>query len=696
METIGFFSTILVAVVVGVGLLWLVARRHVFLIIGIGVVIFLLGCFAYMDDSQADNYKIVSEMCDCGCVSPPFADKPAWYRGFNAVNQSLSTFWPSRGTYDGEPRGNPWVYWIFHTFAISYVSFILFAIFGLELANNLFIRFWTFWVRRHLFNKNVNVFWDYSNEARWLAESIGDKSVVVFALRETDRTWLGMHKSEAVNMLSKDGYKWTYATPGIAKWLNRASRHFFLGANGHENVSGAETFIKGYDGKAPIKVFVRISATADDDVLYDWADNLNKGKASVEVVVLREAAIVSSRFLRDHPMLDCPGVDIGPNLAVNGQFRVLIVGFGTQGERLMDDMICDAQFIDLAESRVPIEVDVVDRDQTSFGWFKGNCQTACKRFNMHFHHLDAGTERFWRWLKTRGAYGRILVCTKDDRENISIAHDISRLYRTHYHDFWKSYKREGQSIIYARVRDEFINDYVATTYENSDAPFMTFGSMKSIYRFSVLGEGKWWYAARLLNLLYLNPNEELNVEAAEKAWHDVKSFDRESSFASVFHQRNLLRLLGFTLYGDEWSDGGGTVANGDWDAVDSVHNNHKIKLAKIEHLRWMAFHLVRGIECWNATDPELRSIGRQKLAASPDDAAKMDAVVTPNMLLKKRRKWLHAALVEFDDLPDVDDLFNKVNHDMGFKAKSRLQDKDITLTNGLKALRGAHFLVKRS
>ena len=63
------------------------------------------------------------------------------------------------------------------------------------------------------------------------------------------------------------------------------------------------------------------------------------------------------------------------------------------------------------------------------------------------------------------------------------------------------------------------------------------------------------------------------------------------------------------------------------------------------------------------------------------------------MLLKSGERYVHAALREFDELPQVDALFKSVNLDNGQKPDAPLQDKDIDLTYGFNALREAGFSI---
>ena len=643
----------------------------------VGLLLILFGCLGYAD------------------IASRFGNP------FMSVCNAFQAFFPSRGEYDDGtavkslPLWRVCAYWFFQYAVLVYSLSIVVAFFGIEFVNTMAVK------RRIQKRRPVNIFWDFSNEARWLAEKIisggkdgaettpaDDKDSIVFALRESKRSWLRAQDTEAVQILAKAGWKWLYGAPGKAEILSGANRHFFLGPNGHENVAGANALVRSYKGENPIQVYVRVDSAADDNILYAWADNLNnenKERQNVEVIVVREEAIVSYRFLLEHPMLDCPGIQTYPQVpkaVVDGQFRLLIIGFGNLGERLMSDSICDAQFLGRDGKSVPIEVNVVDRNEASFGWYKGNCRSACKKYGIQFTKLDVEEAAFWGWLRAKERFNRIIVCTKDDRLNISIAHDISKLYKIKHADMWQSCTKSGQAIVYARVRDALISKYVKETYKDRCPPFLTFGSMEDIYDRYLLGN-KLWQAAVCLNGLY---NEVEKPKEVEIKWREAKSFDRESSFAAAFHQRNLLRLVGYEIVekDDVTAD---EVSGCDWDAVlDDMKSNYGDSFNRIEHLRWMAFHFVRGVECWLPQKSEL-----EKLAVVGDVKRK----VKPNMLLKSDERYVHAALREFEDLPQVDALFESVNQANGQTPDAPLQKKDSDLTKGFEALRKAGFSIRR-
>ena len=546
------------------------AVRHKRLMLCVGVCIAIFGCCIYWDRSA---HWIV------------------------AVCNSIYSFFPSRGDF-GQKSVDPVSLWysVFHGVVMVYVLSLILAVFGIELVNKCMI----LW--RGMRNQPINVFWDYSNEAWNLAKSIecsgtecsGGTGSVVFALREENKAWFTSKMSGTVQTIEKEGWKWMFGAPGSTRTLLCANRHFFVSPNGHENVAGAEALIamlakRKITGRH-IRVYVRVHSLATDDVVFRWADAWNKQEENhVEIIVLREEAIVSRNFLLRHPMLDCPIPDC-PSIMINtetgtvkGEFKVLLLGFGCQGRTLLNDMICDAQFLDANGSPIKISVDVVDRSVSAYGEYLSNNEEATMRYNMQFHNMDVHDGCFWKWVHERlkeDGWNRIVICMRDDRENISVATEIGR------HCKWLG--RETKGLLFARVRDPHITAYVEKAMaESKGGVFSAFGCIADTYRYDAIVNDKWDIGAMMLNFRWSQSKDDSVCNTPEHKWKTASCFNRESSRASFFFQRNMLRLLGYRMDGS-------TATTIQFKPADVA--THLDVLARTEHLRWMAWHFVRGIK----------------------------------------------------------------------------------------------------
>ena len=517
-----------------------------------------------------------------------------------AICNSIHSFFPSRGDF-GETLitrkvyGQEWEfglsvsYYLFHWLVLVYVLSIILSFFGIGLVNWILIYFRLKW------GKKLNVFWDYSNEAWLMANSIKDadgRSSVVFALREGHTPWFSMKLRDAVHALALEGWKWVYGAPGRIALLNGATQHFFLGPNGHENVAGAESLIRilaeiqtaSIAKDELIKIYVRVHSLAHDDIIFRWVDSWNMRKGlNVEVVVLREESIVSRDFLFEHPMLDCPDIVRDTEQAkVEGKFKILLVGFGAQGRTLLNDMICDAQYLNREGKRLLIKADVVDKDVNAYGDYKINSKCAVDEYGIAFHEKDIKSEEFWSWIQKELAqepWNRIVICIDDDRVNIAVATDIIR------HLKWLGKATENR--VFARVRNRRISAYTKQAMMSVEKKngFCMFGCMDDTYRVESIINDKWEKGAKMLNDCYGKIYDPNSSVSPEERWHDEKFFNRESSRASFFFQRNLLRLMGYI------------VDKNTAEITSFVDDRARLlpTLARVEHLRWTAWHLVRSI-----------------------------------------------------------------------------------------------------
>ena len=620
--------------------------------------------------------------------------------GLAAVCEALSAFYPSRGGFEAKFESSAW-YWLFHLLAIIYISMILVVLFAGELVNWCLIA-WRCLLDRFMNRSPINMFWGYSAEAKILAQGIDDgKGSVVFVIQESKRLWLGLNDDEGVHEVAKAGWKWVTLAPSARKYLSREKRHFFVGPDGHANVAEAQKLVQrlvdsGFKGETTI--YVRMWPDAEEDAVYRWVDcwnaKIQKMKSRIEIVAVREESIVSRKFLVDHPMLDCPDVDVDvSNASVSGEFKILLVGFGVQGERLMCDMICDAQFLDKHGKKIPISVDVVDRDASTFGWFKMNCREVCERYRIDFKAYDMRSTEFWDWMcqDQRPKYNRIVICTQDDVTNLKLAGQIAVSYAQRY----GCHREEIKRTVFARVRRPSLVKVLSAGIDS----YQLFGDMRETYSSEWLLKDRWDRGAIFVNGVWC-ARYDADKPAGEDPlgwyqgnqcrglayWCRQTTFNKESSRASFLHMRNILRLMG---YDTRPSRSGDAHPEKKMSAEDKrmliakltsrmLDGSCREVLSASEHMRWMAFHLVRGWKVWVPTEAELMelSAGGKKM-------------VEPS---SNKRSYLHANLVDFDQLDACDKVFNTVNRRNG-KPLVDSKKKDDDIVYGLAAVFAADFAV---
>ena len=739
-------GVLLVAGLVGTYWLYVLAVRKRWAFAGLGAVLVVWGAWVYAPESAGAGW----------------AWREGWNEGSAAANKAVSAFFPSRGDYDAPivPPGR--CYWAFHTAAILYMLSLAVAVFGVELVNRGLVA-WRGWIpfqfrpRPSLHRRQLNVVWGLGEEGRRMAEGLAaqlGKKSVVFAVEEGGGGWLDFKESgEDLRALTREGWTWLLGRAGAPGGLKRARRHFFLGEDGYANAARAESLMQALRAcrrSGEVTVHVRTWTDADDDAVHAWADRWNRDLqgTDIQVEVVREEAVVSRKFLLDHPMLDAFGVGVDTQAtAATGAFRVLVAGFGAQGRRLVAEMVADAQFLGPDGKPIPLEVDVADRDEKSWGWFRTECAEACRRYNIRFRPLDVREAGFWTWLEEHPAYNRVVLATQDDAVNLEAAGRAANAYKLRFPEM----RGQTGKIVFARVRNHALSAALRKATEN----YGLFGDTAETYTPQAMLHGRWNDGAVRVNGIWAAvydppPGGDAKRAAWErKKWAGTSTLNKESSRASFFHQRNLLRLIGFEIL-----DGNPTVkelAEKGLMPVKQKRVEERLreparlaKLSEMEHMRWMAFHFVRGWRRWMPAREELDTLAEERAKEIAEKAAKKPASKAPPAGLRwmaplfargwrlwtsmqeklvhdgekrktevadktkettdekkpdglepnalKKAAPLHADLADYLELAAVDERFNAVNRVRGWKSvDSAKKDRDFVF--GLNALFGAGFTV---
>lgn len=525
-------------------------------------------------------------------------------RVLDAANNSLSVFFPSRGPYlDSGDVLPPWLllqYQLFHFAVYLYVGVIAFSFFGRRLVN---------WARRHLMScGSLNVYWGLSPQGLQLAgDTAGERNLFLLpreiladrelCRRETDR-------------LDTAGFLCDFSDFGnVRDFFPAARRHMFLSGHSHWNVKMAQKLADHLGssrkrGEKP-SVYIRIDKETDITFLDGWA---NRAKDFLEVHIFSEPILTARDFVRRHPMLDCPGISIDPETAaVTGEFRVLLLGFGCQGEELLKNIICDAQFKGTA-----FRADVIDRDPMSYEPFACRCPEAVREYGLSFHAMDVAGPDFHDWIRPMlDSYNRILICLGRDELNLETAQMLARIFKDRG-------LTPGEGTMFALINSDDPYEYCA-----EDCLCTLFGRYSDIYRREALIDENTDAIAK-----FLNKQWDSQAPDVKTAWTRASFFNQESSRSSAAGQRNWLRLAGFDI-----GEAGGSGIPAEQVAAGIEKNI--VTLAENEHLRWNAFHFVHGIHPWDLENPPLAQAEKKKA----------------NQIARYNR---HAALVPFDRLPDVD------------------------------------------
>lgn len=669
---------------------------------GLFTVLFVWGCVLYFRSPVKESDVIYS----------PWKIE----RQIEAPNRAVASFFPSRGGFEAIAKADDAAlrlhYFIFQTAVLFYVALLMFSIFGRGIVNQ--ARKWVTPWRR------LNVFWGRSDAGMLLARNIMETSVrdqVFFMLQQ--RSGDGDEWRTLTHDIDRMDAMWafTYDSNAVESDVShdtlaqaKGRRHFFLDESGYVNVSRADRLVKvlrewkdtrsrrngfwcffsalragihrWYLSGCREKPFfyVRVESSADELTYKQWASSV---RDVVTPILISESQLVAKDFIAQHPMLKMPRIVIDTENAVvkEGEFNVLLVGFGATGQSILNEIVCNSQFVRSYDSKtglpitVPLHVDIVEQDKKVVEEYCIRHPLATRhpvfspkddpvRYDVNFVEDSVRVEdkTFDDWFRRRLAggknpYNRIIVCLKGDEKTIGISGKIIEFAR-----------RQGVEIepgvVFARVKDPARNRYLHTEKDVYCSIFSRggiadervcvtpFGNLHDIYSFGRINVEIVDTMAKVLNSRYGDYGRELAApEQREAAWENASFFDQLSSRASAEGQRNMLMLLGWSYRAKGRSAAGGKAGDVGTRVLSAEDIAGRLRegsdllrtLAIDEHLRWNAFHIMMGYRPWNVLDMS-------------HDARNDMPVPWPSRFKANQLRAIgkHADIVPFEKLPDVD------------------------------------------
>lgn len=587
---------------------------------------------------------------------------------------SLAEFFPSRGGY--EPGQNEWMI-VFYVASYFFAISLLIGIFGRKLTNKweLFLtefscsRRWIFWC-------NIP-----GEKERLLADHILAKHPNIRCIFSAEEFSID-NPPELIENLNFNGHLLCLRKPGqIHRATCKAPVHFFLTDNCDWNIRMAQSLwdkLKKYHFPK-VDFYIRISDGAKGYWVEEWAKFVQKSNSSLEIHLIRESSLIAREIVKKYPLLNSPGIKILPEAGkVQGCFNVLLLGFAEQGEAILREVVCDGQFLHTDNGKDHFKVDIVDRNPEYFSCFEARCREAKERYGLSFIQKDVHSGDFYRFLEENlASYNRIIIGFYDDALNMEIAAKIVEISRRQ--GVRLDYRNANRHFLLVRLSGFVPEQAINTIFSGLDF----FGSQTEIYSPQVIIDEKLDKMAKTVNLYYLKKQEKKRLldqlellrekqshsaldkheqqemqeiskqldfleNASEKDvlklldnWHTLSSFTRDSNNSMVISMRNLCLLMGID------------PKNFDRKVFDAFAERLRDVYAETEHLRWNAFHFMRGIRTW----------AREDIPAG---------AVKPNDIENRMR---HAALVDFAELPEVD------KH---FPGRRPLQDNDYDIIDLLK------------
>ena len=592
--------------------------------------------------------------------------KEPFCTALEASSRTVASFFRSQGGLES-PLDGTWrklAYYLFQYCVLFYVVAVVFSFFSRELCN----AFWLSVANRD----ELSVIWGSSVREMILAKSLVDergkgksRHKVLFKLPTSLKYKAKEERQELFDRLYDCGCLWEFVlfeSPTADD--RRGRRHFFLNDSGRKNIAQASRVMKAHQsGEEPEIVgilnrpryFVRVESSADEMFFQNWISSV---RDYARINIIRESVSIASDLLEQGGALPLV-FKCESDQEVNS--RVLLVGLGVNGRSVLNQIVENSLCIGRE-----LEIDVVDADAAAWDEYKvrfgktGRDDVARDRivgphFKIKFRMLKFGTGAFDMWLRDQiSSYGRIISCLGDDGLTEDFCRELARVFKE------MLLSDIPQQRVFAQVDDDDLP-------EEAWGNVVRFGTLKSQYGIMrLVGEQKErlgmainrWYQSHYENDEFEEQKEKIKKiksgghldEIRHPAscwalrclheWNETNYWSQQSSLASARGQENVLRMFGYELVS---ADEAGKVELLE-DELDRLRNavaERNDEIAEDEHLRWMAFHFARGVNCWNLNTHPIDKVKDQYRGLE----IKANQVDVFNA---------HAALADFAELPKVD------------------------------------------
>jgi hypothetical protein len=525
------------------------------------------------------------------------AGNGSWIEQILAAIHGATLFFVPKRDFLPDDFNNNIHFFIFHFLSLLYFVLIGSAIWGRKSLNRSGL--WLIPVRKR------NVFWGFSEGGILLAKNIiADSERAIFILPD---------KKKADNALF-DQLDEIHATVLYRDWDKKSylngHRHFFLTEDEQFNMKMSVQLLNQLkDTDKCVHLYIR----TESKQFYDY---LNKYDAkNVEIHIFNQSDLTARLFIKENPMLDLPGIEI-KNLHVKGEFNLLLLGFGRQGRELLNKCVCDSQFVGSTFLATIIDSDF----SKSCGDYPVLYDECIKVYNLSLKTETVGNTTFYEWINTKiKDFGRIIIALGNDEINIDTAEKIAKV--SHKNGIF-----DTQKIVFACVRES----------DCYSGDFTQFGKLTDIYTKDLIVNENMDSTAKMVNFVYNSKEkqvEKIDWEQAETLWKSTSLFNKDSSRAVVANINNINKI-----------------------AEKNIKELNRVEfeiLSENEHLRWNAFHLVRGIRRW-------------KLNEINTDNAKLNN--NNGNLLK------HGCIVPYSELGKISDKVNKIRKNKGTDTEKGMVD----------------------
>lgn len=527
-------------------------------------------------------------------------------------------------------------------------------------------------------DRHKNVFWGLTERDLLLARSIvrADALAQIQINLPIEKSYDPIARARLTDLADELDAFWSFvdfSNPGPK--CHQGGQHFFLSEDGHANLALAnrlvETFLADENAYTEKVLYVRAGDVDHDEVFSSWAQNAyEKSGHLIRPMIVRESEMIARKYAEDcHPLSAASlkdMVDYRTATVKDARCRTLLLGFDHTGRALLNVRLALSRFVGSnGRSTVAFPITVVDMKQERWERYQQMAPEIVQNkedYGLDFLCMKVGFDQFERWFHSHHSdYDRYVFCLPGDAFNIREALRVRDI-------LIEGCDAGPEKEIIVHVSDPSVYDVVSA--DKDKLPLKYFGNLKEIYSRDFMNGDPVDRVARVLNWQWtvnqdLGPDAKTGVDLQEpeeivgkeledeiqRIWEDTTYYNRLSSRSSAMGGLSFFRLMGFGCVLRKDANERKIVPTAE---VEARIRDVADVMARTEHLRWCTYLRTLGIRKWDLIVPrKLADVVREEIEKAKADRA--DERIIPNGLAKQVDRFRrHAALVEFDALPQLD------------------------------------------
>ena len=394
---------------------------------------------------------------------------------------------------------------------------------------------------------------------------------------------------------------------GIAKLLTQGKVHLFFFSNNIDyNIQSALNAIDEIQNQLKSTASISIYVCANADYMINLFEK--KSSENIDIHIINPAKLAAMELIINYPPVNYVEVDTQKAITKK-DFTALIIGLGEVGHYTLRVLTEHGQFVKSTFHAIAIDKDM-DSKQGEFEYrFPG-----MKHYDIEYKKLVVNSNEYWELLdKKSDTLDYIVISLGDSNLNMKTAISICRFME----------RKTDRSIdIFVKVHNSADYDYMKVATEKFKA-IKVFGSNEGIFTEDIIVDESRYMTARKIHDYYNNKKDP----SRQVSWKDLSHIKKVTNISAAIHLQTKLKMMG--LEKEEIKQ---LICENDF--LAQLGNERLDNLAEGEHLHWNATLFTNEWDTWK-----------------PDSSE--------HFTNKDERRKLHACLVDWKDLKEVEKIFGE-------------------------------------